>query len=144
MRTVLTYFSYDRDSSVDMIQNKILAFLQDLKHWMTCNFLKLNESKTKVIEVLSNSKVESKIISNTQSDDSCSLSMPNAFLKIHGVIFDDGLNLEKHTNTVVSTCYANLHNLGRIASKPVVPKVGSADLLGSVQHFQKVRERNLV
>ena len=34
-----------------MIKNKIRAFLQDLKHWMTCNFLKLNESKTKVIQI---------------------------------------------------------------------------------------------
>ena len=48
------YSFFDKDCSVDMIKNKIRAFLQDLKHWMTCNFLKLNESKTKVIEILSN------------------------------------------------------------------------------------------
>ena len=48
------YFSFDRDSSLHMIKNKIREFLQDLKHWMTCNFLKLNESKTKAIEILSN------------------------------------------------------------------------------------------
>ena len=70
------YFSFDRDSSVDMINNKIRAFLQDaVKHWMTCNFLKLNESKTKVIEILSNRKFESRIISNVQIDDSCSCLM---------------------------------------------------------------------
>ena len=33
------YLSFDKDFSVDMIKNKIRAFLQDLKHWMTCNFL---------------------------------------------------------------------------------------------------------
>ena len=43
--------------------------------------------------------------------------MPDDFIKIIGVIFDDRLNLEKHINRVVSTCYANLRNLGRIASK---------------------------
>ena len=44
--------------------------------------------------------------------------MPNDFVKIHGVRFDDRLNLEKNINRVVSrTCYANLCNLGRIASK---------------------------
>ena len=43
--------------------------------------------------------------------------MPDNFIKIIGVIFDDRLNLEKHINRVVSTCYANLRNLGRIASK---------------------------
>ena len=43
--------------------------------------------------------------------------MPNDFFKILGIIFDDRLNLEKHINRVVSTCYANLRNLGKIASK---------------------------
>ena len=95
--------------------------MQELKHWMICNFLKLNESKTKVIEILSNRNIESRIISNVQVDDSCSLLMPNDFIKILGVIFDDRLNLEKHINKVVSTCYANLRNLDRIASKLTKP-----------------------
>ena len=47
--------------------------------------------------------------------------MTNAFVKILGVIFDDRLNLEKHINRVVSTCFANLRNLGRIASKLTKP-----------------------
>ena len=95
--------------------------MQDLKHWMTCNFLKLNESKTKVIEILSNRNIESRIISNVQIDNSCSLPMPNDFVKILGVIFYDRLNLGKHINRVVNTCYANLRNLGRIASKLAKP-----------------------
>ena len=78
---------------------------------MTSNFLKLNESKTKVIEILSNRNIESRLISDIQIDDSCSLPMPNDFVKILGVIFDDRLNLEKHINRVVSTCYGNLRNL---------------------------------
>ena len=51
-----------------------------------------------------------------QIDDSCSLPMPNDFVKILGVIFDDKLNLEKHINRVIGTWYANLRNLDRIAS----------------------------
>ena len=98
------FFSFGKDFSVDIIKNKIRSFLQDLKHWMTCNFLKLNESKTKVIEILLNRNVESRIISNIQIDDSCSLPIPNDLVKILGVIFDDRLNLEKHINKVVSTC----------------------------------------
>ena len=98
------FFSFGKDFSVDIIENKIRAFLQDSKHWMTCNFLKLNESKTKVIEILSNRNVESRIISNIQIDDSCSLPIPNDLVKVLGVIFDERLNLEKHINRVVSTC----------------------------------------
>ena len=104
-----------------MIKNKIRAILQDLNHSMTSNFLKLNESKTKVIEILSNRNIESRIISNERIDDSCSLPMPNDFVKIFRVTFDDRLNLEKHINKVISTCYANLHNLRRIASKLTKP-----------------------
>ena len=95
--------------------------MQDLKHWITCIFQKLNESKTKVIKILSNRNIESRIISNIQIDDSCSLPMPNDFVKILGEIFDDRLNLKKHINRVVSTCYANSRNLGRIASKLTKP-----------------------
>ena len=62
------YFSFDNDSFVDMIKNKIRAFLQDLKHFMTCSFLKLNESKTKVIKILANLNVEFGIISNIEID----------------------------------------------------------------------------
>ena len=78
------YFSFDSDSSVDMIKNKIRTFLQDVKHWMTCNFLKLNQSKTNVIEILSNRKFESRIISNVQIDDSCFCQMIlSKFLKYY-------------------------------------------------------------
>ena len=45
------YFSFNRDTSVDIIKNKIRAFFQDLRHWMTFIFLKLNESKTKIIKI---------------------------------------------------------------------------------------------
>ena len=48
--------------------------------------------------------------------------MPNDFVKILGVLFDDRLNLQKHVNKVVSTCYTNLRNLGRIASKLTKPQ----------------------
>ena len=99
-----------------MIGHKIGAFLQDLKHWMTSDFLELNEGKTKVIEILSNRGIESRVISDIQIDDGCSLPVPNDFVEVLGVVFDDRLNLGKHVNRVVSTCYGNLRSLGRIAS----------------------------
>ena len=68
---------------------------------MTCKFRKLNESMTKVIEILSNRSVESRIFSNIQIDDSCFLPMPYDLAKILRVIFDDRLKLEKHINRVV-------------------------------------------
>ena len=43
--------------------------------------------------------------------------MPNNFVKILGGIFDGRLNPEKHISKAVCACFANLRNLGRIASK---------------------------
>ena len=63
---------------------------------MTCNFLKLNKNKTKVIEIFSNRYVEFRIISSIKIDDSSFLRMPNDFVKRLAVIFDDRQNLEKH------------------------------------------------
>ena len=77
------HFSFDRNSSLDMIKNKIRAFLHDLKHWMTCNFLNLNESmKIKVTEILSNGNVEFRITSNIQIDNSSSLPMLTILSKL--------------------------------------------------------------
>ena len=110
-------FSFDKDASIDIIENKTQAFLLHLKHWMTCNFLKLNVRKIIVIKVLSNCDAVSIIISDIQINGSCSTPTPNPFVKSLLVLFDDILNLEKHINGVVCTCYASLRNLGRIASK---------------------------
>ena len=52
-----------------------------------------------------------------QIDDRCSLPIPKGSVEILGVIFDNRLELEKHINRMPCTCYANLCNLGRIASK---------------------------
>ena len=61
------YLSFDRDFPVEMIKNKIREFLQDVENWMTCNFPKLNKDKAKVIEILSNRNVETRIISDLQN-----------------------------------------------------------------------------
>ena len=43
--------------------------------------------------------------------------MPNDFVKILILIFDDRLNVEKHINRMNSTCFTNLRDFGRNASK---------------------------
>ena len=50
-------------------------------------------------------------------DSSCALILPTFYVKNLGVIFDAKLNMKKHVHKVVSTCYANIRNLGRIAPK---------------------------
>ena len=49
-------------------------------------------------------------------DVGCHVKHENC-VKSLGVLLDDGLNFDKHINKVVSVCYLNLRNIGRIASK---------------------------
>ena len=44
------YFDFDSDNNslIEIVQNKIKNFIVDLKLWMNTNYLKLDESKTKV------------------------------------------------------------------------------------------------
>ena len=65
----------------------------------------------------SSHNVNAGLVTDLCNDSSCALTLPTSFVKKLGVIFDVQLNMEKHVLKVVSTCYANLRNLGRIASK---------------------------
>ena len=67
------------------------------------HFPKLNGSMTKLIKILSDSDVESRIISGIQINESGFLPRRDASVKILGVIFADRLNLEKYINKVVRT-----------------------------------------
>ena len=73
--------------------------------------------------------VNTRLVTDFYIDSSCALTLPTSFVKNLGVIFDVKLNMEKHAHKVVSTCYANLRNLGRIASKL------SIDLKIQLMHF---------
>lgn len=84
---------------------------------MTNHCLKLNENKTKIIELLPCHNAEPRLVSDLHFDTNCTLNLPTPFVKSLGVILDVQLNLDKHINKVVSTCYYNLRNLGRIGSK---------------------------
>ena len=75
---------------------------------------------------------------------------------VKGYLDKRGLTLSRFTNNTPSKDWVNSfvkRNENIIShricqnikpSRAVVPKVGSADLSGSVKHFQEVRERNLV
>ena len=112
------YFELGKNISIDFVSDKITSFLLALKNWMTSNYLKLNKNKTKVIELLPAShNVNARLVTDVYIDSSCALILPTSYVKNLGVIFDAKLTMEKHVHKVVGTCYANLRNLGRIASK---------------------------
>ena len=82
---------------------------------MNANFLLLNEQKTNFVEFVPSQNVN-RVISAITFFETEPLS-PCVSIKPLGMLFDNKLNLSDHFNKVVSTCYSNLRNLGKIASK---------------------------
>ena len=112
------YFDVDMNLSNHFIQDKVKNFIFEIKTWMSTNYLKLNESKTKLMllqpphRCLSNSLLTLEIFL-----DNCEPIVSSRQVKNLGFILDDTLNLQSHINKVTSLCYINLRNLGRIGSK---------------------------
>ena len=109
------YFGFADDTPMTVIVKKIQCCVSDLKKWMNVNFLLLNEQKTNFVEFVPPLNVNS-VISALNFSEAEAL-FPCESIKTLGVLFDYKLNLSDHLNSVVSICYSNLRNLGKIASK---------------------------
>ena len=83
---------------------------------MNANFLMLNELKTNFVEFVPFFKSCIKVIRGLNFSDNLQLFF-SLSVKSLGVPIDDKFSLVNHVNNVVSVCYYNLRNLGRIASK---------------------------
>ena len=82
---------------------------------MNANFLMLNELKTNFIKFVPFLKNSTKVLRGLNFSDNLPLS--SLSVKSLGVLINDKFSLVNHINNVVSVCYCNLRNLGRIASK---------------------------
>ena len=104
------YFSFDIHSK-DPDLSDIRNCFQEIKMWMSQNFLKLNEDKTEVIEI--------GFYENRFSD----LLLGNSSIKISekaknlGFYIDDTMSLKAQIAAVIQKCNMSLRNLHRIGSK---------------------------
>ena len=115
---VQCYFGFSNDTGTpkSVVIHRIQCFISDLKSWMNANFLKLNKLKTNFVEFVPFLKNSIKVIRGLNFSDNLPLSSSSS-VKSLGVLMDDKFSLVNHINNVVSVCYSNLKNLGRIASK---------------------------
>ena len=104
------YFSFDVHSdNPDM--SKVKACFQEIKNWMTTNYLKLNEDKTEFLDI-------GPYISPIKELDLGDTSViPTEKAKNLGFVFDHRMCLSSQVNAVSQICYLNQRNLSRIASK---------------------------
>ena len=88
----------------------------DIKDWMARNFLKMNGSKTEVMEIHPKKPMVG-LISEFILDSDCRIEEPAAKAKNLGFWFDANMSLEAQLSHVSNIAYNNLRNLGRIGSK---------------------------
>ena len=104
------YFAFDVHSK-DPDLNAIRCFFGEIKHWLSRNFLKLNEDKTELLDV-------GPYVSPISSLDLSGFSItPAQKAKILGFYFDHRLCMEDQINHISQICYLNLKNLKRIGSR---------------------------
>ena len=109
------YFAFDPRSDDDPLQ-KLIPCFRDIKDWMSKNYLKMNDTKTEIIE-LHGFKPRSDLIQSYPLDTDCIIRPefdPSLAPKNLGFYFDSKLNLDTQLQKVSTKCYINLRNLGRI------------------------------
>ena len=104
------YFVFDvHSANPDLLA--VRKCFQDIKIWMTENFLKLNDDKTEFIDI---GYYESPIKSLNLGEFSFE---PVTKAKNLGFLFDHQLNMNDQINAVSQACYLNQRNLRRIGAR---------------------------
>ena len=90
--------------------------LREIKHWMTNNFLKLNEDKTKFLLISSNNDLHN-IYTDLCISFSGNIIFPSMDAINLGVTLDSTMSMEVYINSIVSKGYSHLNNFWKSASK---------------------------
>lgn len=86
--------------------------IEEVRAWMACNFLKLNDEKTEFL-LIGLPKQLAKIQKPTITIGNCTI-VPVESARNIGCIFDCNMNLEKHVNAVCRASYMQVRKIGKI------------------------------
>ena len=87
--------------------------ISNLESWTLDHYLQLNSIKTKIMIFGLSSELKSLVLSGTFTNNGNCILFCDC-VKHLGVILDKELNLETHTNQLVSSCYYSLRNISQI------------------------------
>ena len=112
------YFSFDpktKDSEGELLNLKMC--FNEIKDWMSRNFLKMNDDKTEILELHGFQPI-APLRKNFVLDDNLDCEVaPTLSAKNLGFYFDSKMNLDEQIKKVTQKCYINLRNIGRLANK---------------------------
>ena len=108
--------------------SKMEDCIADVKKWMSCNFLKLNDSKTEFLVISKRSQKEEVKHVNTIKIGDSSVNVACKAKNI-GCIIDSTVTMEDQVNSVTKGCYERIHEIGRIRHN--LTKDAAATLINS-------------
>ena len=105
---------------------KMTDCITDIRSWMNCNLLKLNDSKTDVLVLASPHYITTITDMTIRVGDT---SIPSSqFVRNLGVMFDQTMNMKKHITSVCQSSFIQLRNIRSL--KPFL----TPDALMTVAH----------
>ena len=86
--------------------------IEDIRQWMTMNFLKLNDSKTEFV-ILGSPQDVAKVTEWTVTVGGNEI-LPSTSARNIGAYFDSSLDMKQHVNNIIKSCYHQIRSLSKI------------------------------
>lgn len=99
-------------AKVDAAITKIERCIDEIRAWMSDNYLKLNDDKTEFIVLGSNYQINKVNIPHIRVGNAN--IVPSAAVRNLGIMMDSGLTMESHINAISKAAYMSIRNIGRI------------------------------
>ena len=127
------YEAFHPDQTLSAIEN-LEQCITAIRHWMTQNHLKLNESKTEVLAIGNPAVLKTCNIKSVKVGTEC-VNLTDA-ARNTGAVLDSRLCMEDHVLSVTKSCYHQLYRIGQI--RPYLSEKATA-MLCPVTYTLKAR-----
>jgi hypothetical protein len=107
------YNSFALSFQYNIIAKQLPDLLNQIHEWMNLFFLKMNPDKTEIIMFIPQQLKDAHTINGCIFTDGSCIRFVN-FVKNLGVLLDRHLNMDVHINAIVSVCYKQLSDIGKI------------------------------
>ena len=105
------YTSFDPQNSEDAM-NRLEACIEEIRVWMTQNFLKLNDKKTEFI--IFGTEIDVAKVTEWTVTVGDTVILPSKSVRNIGVIMDSEFSLDNQISDKIRSCYSQLYSLSKI------------------------------